>query len=66
MTHFAFPFVSLASLWDHFRVTLGSFLVSESDFGPLWVHFEIIVQSLWVILVVLEESRERKDRVRPG
>ena len=26
----------------HFGVILGSFLVSESDFGSLGVHFEII------------------------
>ena len=40
--------VTLAPLWGHVGVSLGSVWVSVGDFASLDGHFAIIVESLWV------------------
>ena len=40
----------------HFGVTLGSLLVCGVDFGSLWDHFGMIVESLWYIKVHCQKT----------
>ena len=38
---------TLGPRWGYFGVTLGSLLLYGVDFGSLWDHFGMIVESLW-------------------